>query len=100
MLSTDDQKYVEHGSVWLGILRIFWDMRWPFLGFVVVIVGIHFAFEYGDVLFPNQRPVTALDAVGMLFFGGLIVWSHISSANKRIAKLEEDVEELQRKAKR
>ena len=94
-----EERHEATTSIWLAILQVFWDGRWSLLGIVVLMMGFHFAFEYADVLFPNRRAVTPLDALGIAFFGGLIVWSHASSAHKRIEKLEETVAELRRKAK-
>jgi hypothetical protein len=74
-------------------------MRWSFIACAVALVAIHFAIEYVDVLFPNQRPWTAADTVLVLVFGGMIVWGYFGGLRRRVEQLEATVEELQRKVK-
>jgi hypothetical protein len=89
------EKEESSGSLWLAILRVLWDMRWRFLGFAALLVGIHFALQYGDVLFPHRRNWTDIDTLLAILFGGMIFWGYSSDTRKRIVELEKRVKELE-----
>jgi len=89
----------EDESIWLSLLRLFWGMRWRFLGFATLLVGIHFALQYGDVLFPHRRNWTNVDTLLVILFGGMIFWGYSSDTRKRIDKLEKRIAQLESKHK-
>jgi hypothetical protein len=94
-----EKKDETFGSLWIAILRVFWDMRWRFLGFVALLVGIHFALRFGDTLFPHRRSWNDVDTLLAVLFGGMILWGYSSDTRKRIDKLEKRIEGLEAEKK-
>ena len=94
-----EKKDETFGSLWIAILRVFWDMRWRFLGFVALLVGIHFALRFGDTLFPHRRSWNDVDTLLAILFGGMILWGNSADTRQRIDKLEKRIAQLESKHK-
>ena len=85
----------EDESIWLSLLRLFWGVRWRFLGLIAFLVGVHFILEYGDTLFPHHRSWTDVDTLLAILFGGMILWGNSADTRQRIDKLEKRIAQLE-----
>jgi hypothetical protein len=92
-------KEKERKALWFDLLLLPWEMRWQLLLLGIAWVGIHFAVEYADALFPSRKPLTLGDVCLLSLFGGMIVYGYSSDTRKRVEKLEETVERLQKQLK-
>jgi len=86
-------------STGVAILRVFWDMRWYFLGFAALMVGIHYAFALGGFLFFNGRGLTTTGTLLAAVFVGMILWGFLPNTRKRLNELEKRVKELEAEKK-
>jgi hypothetical protein len=85
------------GFPWIEVLKVFWDMRWALCGIAVVTVGVYFGVEFRDVLFPHRRSLSPTDWLMAVAFVGLLLWGYSNDTRKRVEKLEQQIEDLERK---